>query len=46
MLFGLLVAVLAVAAAYWLARSITRPLQILTGAAIRRGRFYGAGRDK
>ncbi|HXG84135.1 MAG TPA: histidine kinase dimerization/phospho-acceptor domain-containing protein, partial [Pyrinomonadaceae bacterium] len=39
MLFGLLVAVLAVAAAYWMARSITRPMRLLTGAA----RSFGAG---
>lgn len=39
MLFGLLVAGLAVAAAYWLARSITRPMRILSGAA----RLFGAG---
>jgi signal transduction histidine kinase len=39
MLFGLLVAVLAVAAAYWMARSITRPMRHLTGAA----RAFGAG---
>lgn len=39
MLFGLLVAALAIAAAYYLARSITRPLGILTAAA----RDFGAG---
>jgi signal transduction histidine kinase len=39
MLFGLLVAVLAVAAAYWMARSITRPMRLLTQAA----RLFGEG---
>lgn len=39
MLFGLLVTFLAVAAAYWMARSITRPMRLLTQAA----RLFGAG---
>ncbi len=39
MLFGLLVAVLGVAAAYAIARSITRPMRLLTQSA----RLFGAG---
>lgn len=39
LLFGLLVAAAAIAAAYYLARSITRPMRILTEAA----RDFGAG---
>ena len=39
LLFGLLVAAAAIAAAYYLARSITRPLRVLTKAA----RNFGAG---
>jgi len=39
MVFGLLVAAAAIAAAYYLARSITRPLRVLTEAA----RNFGAG---
>lgn len=36
-LFGLVITVLAIAAAYWLARSISRPMRLLTEAALRFG---------
>ncbi|MDQ3749119.1 MAG: ATP-binding protein [Acidobacteriota bacterium] len=38
-LFGLFITILAIAAAYWLARSIARPMRLLTEAA----RRFGAG---